>query len=503
MAESVTQADTLKTTPPVTSGNVITSDLLQPKPKVDIPTAQPSSPIAPTALNLAQQELESQLKDTQAQTAAQTLSTRIFNAIPELAGEKQALASEQEKAGVGRLKQELQNINSQILQKQAEIAQDDTKLIASMRAEERRDTLLPFAQSAQAKLQGDAQILRALKNSEIGVLNASVLAKQGDIALALQTAQQAVDVKYAPYKDQINTYKAQLEALEPILKKDDVKQANAQKMKADLALREIAKQEQKEKDLQSMLVNAASQNAPADILALAQKTKDPTQAAMILRQYAGDYYKTELLKQQIATEKTQRAKIAAEIQAKGTQAPVSDATSLQEATKNLKLTEAQSKALAFGQRAVNADKALRQRLQTYDPTTIFSATGRLLRTDNARAFERDLSDFITAVLRKESGATITEDEFARFIPLYSPQGILTNQEDVEQTNLKRDASINALISEAGPASAALSQYKKTVGAVEEVNPFLQAIGKSNVIVPGTSIINKVTDTGDIEFNIPK
>ena len=126
---------------------------------------------------------------------------------------------------------------------------------------------------------------------------------------------------------------------------------------------------------------------------------------------------------------------------------------------NLKLTDSQSKALNFGQRAINADKALRERLQTYDPTTIFSAAGRLLETDNAKAFKRDMGDFITAVLRKESGATITEDEFDRFIPLYSPQGILTNKADIEQTNLKREAAINGLISEAGPAAQILTQYK--------------------------------------------
>jgi hypothetical protein len=136
-------------------------------------------------------------------------------------------------------------------------------------------------------------------------------------------------------------------------------------------------------------------------------------------------------------------------------------------TATLKLTEGQGKALAFAQRAIQADHALRERLKTYDPTTIFAAAGRLAETDNARAFKRDMDDFITAALRKQSGATITEDEFARFIPLFSPQGIMTNKNDVEQTNAKRNAEIDAIISEAGTAAPALNQFKKEFNAASD------------------------------------
>jgi hypothetical protein len=215
-----------------------------------------------------------------------------------------------------------------------------------------------------------------------------------------------------------------------------------------------------------MIVQGASQNAPQDLLTRAKNAKTPSEAAIILGQYAGDYYKTELLKQQIATEKAQRAKIYNDMKPSGvpgaspTSQEIKTSTDLQNATSALSLTEGQGKSLAFAQRAINADKALRERLKTYDPTTVFSAGGRFLETDNARAFKRDMADFITAVLRKESGATITEDEFARFIPIYSPQGILTNQKDVTQTAQKRATAIDALISEAGKAAPYLASYKR-------------------------------------------
>jgi hypothetical protein len=192
---------------------IIDSSVMGNTSQINIPTAQPSTP---PVVNLAEQILQnSQVEDTPTQKLGTDLSTKIYDLLPKLQGETQALADAQKAAGVDTKKQELQAINAQIYKLQAEMNQDDIKLVANSRAEETRNTLLPFAQSAQAKLAGDAAIIRALKSSEIGVLNAQVLAKQGDLQIALDTAKQAVDVKYAPYKEAISIYQQQLEAIKP------------------------------------------------------------------------------------------------------------------------------------------------------------------------------------------------------------------------------------------------------------------------------------------------
>jgi len=239
--------------------SVIDSSVLGTTTKASVPTAAPSSP--PPALNVADQILQqTQVEDTAAQKQATNLSQSIIDLLPKLQGETAALADEQNKAGVSTLKSDLNALNAQILQKQAEIGQSDTQLVAQSRAEETRDTLLPFAQNAQAKLAGDAAILRALKTSEIGVLNARAIAKQGDIALAMETAKQAVDVKYAPYKEAINLYKAQLEALTPILSRDEKKQAQAMQLKTDLALRHLEEEKTKAKENLSLIFTSGLQN---------------------------------------------------------------------------------------------------------------------------------------------------------------------------------------------------------------------------------------------------
>lgn len=249
----------------------------------------------------------SQVEDTNAQKTATNLSTEIFNLIPKLQGESTDLAKAYADTGVASLKADLQTINSQILKKQAEIAQDDVTLVAKMRSEERRDTLLPFAQSGQAKLAGDAAIMRALKNAEIGVLNSSAIAKQGDIELAKETAKDAVDAKYAPYKEMIGLYQAQLTALEPILSKDEKKQASEQALRGQFAMKEIEKVSTFQKKI---LDNAIASGAPVSVINAITKAntiEDITTAGKNYLQSASDKLDLEIKRQQLIKAKNENA----------------------------------------------------------------------------------------------------------------------------------------------------------------------------------------------------
>lgn len=505
--------------------NVITSASLAPVPSVDLSSSfTPQPNLAPGVVAGAQANTNSYQEDYKRYLDMQNTQPQdnsLANMIAGISGDVQSLqgrGNAQQQAenatGVNRFNQELANLNSQrgsklaaYNQSIADQREEQARLESGAAAKGLTTGMLFGQQSAIEKVRAAQNVQSA---AEIGLLDAQILGTQGQVQAAQAAANRAVDLEYQDREATVNTKLKQLELYKPLFDASEKKKADAMAYALKKEEEKLSEEKASKKAVQDILINASSQNAPADLLNRAKNAKTPSEAAMILGQYAGDFYKTELLKQQISTEKAQRSKIYADIQAqqaalKGTSG-VTDTTSLQEATKNLKLTESQSKALAFGQRAVNADKALRERLQTYDPTTIFSAGGRLLKTDNARAFERDLGDFITAVLRKESGATITEDEFSRFIPLYSPQGILTNKKDITQTDLKRDAAINGLISEAGPASSALAGYKASVGKITPVstqNPFTQALGQNTTTIPGTSIVNKVNEDGTINFQLPQ
>lgn len=518
---------TTPTTPPAT---------IQPKPentiplttvsteKVTIPEA-PVSTTTPTFTNEADRILEeSQVEDTEAQQLGNKLSESIFSSLQNLTGEKQALGEAQVASGVGQFKKQLQDINSQILKKQAELQQDDVRLIQSVQNLEQQKIPMEFITGQQQSVQRDAQIARALKASEIGILNASALATQGNIALAMETAQQAVDLKYAPYKEEIALYKSQLEALAPILSRDEKKQAREQELKANLALKDLDKRQANDKALQDILINASSQNAPVDLLNRAKNAKTPSEAAMILGQYAGDFYKTELLKQQISTEKAQRAKIYADMSASeiAAQTPEIDAWVANISSGKAKLSDVPAKlknGVSIGLskttslapevkakiEAAQSTYDLAQELKTLQgkggavgfgwKKSVFSKVPGIdeepiAGTDRANYESkfRQLKDTLAASnLDKIKGAMSDKDiEFLRNI------GTALNLDMGEKAfDIELEKVANTMSKVPGVTPKRVS------------NPFTQALGQNNSTIPGASIVNKVTDDGSVIFTIPK
>jgi hypothetical protein len=269
-------------------------------------------------VNQAEQLLaQTAVAETEAQKASQDLSKSILSLIPNLQGQTQELATQQRAAGLPAMKQNLQNINNQILQKQAELQQDDIRLVQSVQNIEDKPIAMEFITGQQQSVQRNAQIARALKASEIGVLNATALGMQGNISLAEQTAKQAVETKYAPYKEALDTYKLQLEALTPLLNADEKKQAREQEIKTKLAFNDIAKREKNETGITSMVVQASSQGAPSTLVEKARLAKTPSEAASILGAYAGDYWGTKIKIAQYGKLMSENAKIASEVAAGG------------------------------------------------------------------------------------------------------------------------------------------------------------------------------------------
>lgn len=292
----------VSTAPTNNTPAVITPASLQPQPKIELPT--PVIPVAtPVPTNNIASSFLDELALTQneqsAQAGQENIVAKMLENIAGQSGESAFRTELLNTSGIDTLRKDLQGINSQILQKQAELKQDDIKLISNMRNEERRDTLLPFAQMGQAKLAGDAAIMRALKTSEIGVLNALALGKQGDIALAKDMVNEAVDAKFAPYKEQNALYEAQLKAIEPFLTSAEKKQATAQQFKLNQAVKEIDKVSDFQKQI---LSNAISSNAPQSVInaiSKGQSIEEITNAGKGYLQSAADKLELRLKQAQL------------------------------------------------------------------------------------------------------------------------------------------------------------------------------------------------------------
>ena len=89
------------------------------------------------------------------------------------------------------------------------------------------------------------------------------------------------------------------------------------------------------------------------------------------------------------------------------------------------LTESQSKSRIFGARAAQAEKEFEDIFATFDPTAIQqsaqSLLPRRLQSDEFQRFEQGKNNFLLAILRKESGARISDEEIAVGDLQYFPQ----------------------------------------------------------------------------------
>jgi len=97
--------------------------------------------------------------------------------------------------------------------------------------------------------------------------------------------------------------------------------------------------------------------------------------------------------------------------------------------KNKKYTEGQYKAAGFAVRAEQANAGLQSLIEDgYDPTDTMSGLGdqyipdwmEAVKSDNLKSYQQVKNNFISAVLRKESGAAISVDEFKKEEKKYFP-----------------------------------------------------------------------------------
>lgn len=147
------------------------------------------------------------------------------------------------------------------------------------------------------------------------------------------------------------------------------------------------------------------------------------------------------------------------------------------------LTGEQSNAVAFGARALDAQNTLRQ-LESQGVTNggrikqslegvpvVGNALGNAVNslptwagapTDQQQSYEQAQRNFVSAVLRKESGAAISNEEYANEAKKYFPQPG-DSASTIEQKARARDLAIEGLKAQAGPGSALIS------GIIENAN----------------------------------
>lgn len=130
------------------------------------------------------------------------------------------------------------------------------------------------------------------------------------------------------------------------------------------------------------------------------------------------------------------------------------------------LTGEQSNAVAFGARALDAQNMLRQleAAGTTNTNPVYRAVSGLpvvggalggaanfFNSDQQQSYEQAKRNFVSAILRKESGAAIADSEFANEEKKYFPQ-TGDSPATIEQKARARDLAIEAIKAQAGPGA---------------------------------------------------
>jgi len=125
-------------------------------------------------------------------------------------------------------------------------------------------------------------------------LGAQLQAAQGNLALANDMVSQAITAKYEPVQQRIDALKTFYDINKDQLTRFDSKALSEQQGRLAAAEKDLTEKKKNETDIQNMIVTASSQGASPTLVAKASKAKTSSEAAMILGQYAGDYWGTKL-----------------------------------------------------------------------------------------------------------------------------------------------------------------------------------------------------------------
>jgi len=305
--------------------NVITPQNLAPETPTQLSKTQPDTTNYGGVIGGVGESIANDLNfltgkvNTQEQNLAQGQND-ISSLIRNISGQGNELLAEQDRQGVNTETEKYNSLQQTLLdlQGQATSLNREAQAIPLQVQAENKNQLATSQRT-------DVVTTERLRDNALRALS---IAQQSDIAFATATgsqirlkaaqdkANQIVEMKYAPLKAELEIKKQNYEFNKDILERFDKKRAEALGIALKKEEREIEKAEENEKAIEKMLLDATP-NAPANIIASANAVKQrggsALEVAQALGKYGGDYLKTELLKQQIETEKAQRSKIYTDI----------------------------------------------------------------------------------------------------------------------------------------------------------------------------------------------
>ena len=357
--------------------------------------------------------------------------------IPSAGGKGTAQLEAEKAAGIETLKTNLANINGQIQTKLAEYK------VLQVANENRPITMQSIIGSERA-------ILNA-KAADIEFLTAQAQAIQGNLSVAQESVNRAIDLRFSDVESEINIRLQQLKLLEPELTKSEQRRSEAIQLYLNQQNQLIADQKAEQKNLTNYNLDAMSKYPSANI-GINDSYQTTQNKILGSREYK-------------ATIPTPTTPIP------GQPTPEQPIISLT----GKPLTDTQSTSLGYAQRMNDANKIITDLgskftgvLSYISGSTFFP---NILKSEDRQNYEQAQRNFINSILRKESGAAISPSEFDSAAKQYFPQPG-DSQAVIDQKTANRKRSINNLLQSANVSQSVLGGG--TTGNYEE---YLKSIGE--------------------------
>lgn len=203
----------------------------------------------------------------------------IGNLLGQLEGQNAEQAALENQVGRPQLDKDLLELTNKARQQTTEFNQ--AYLNAEGKQQTRAETTV-----AQQNLQRQRAI-------DVMITNSLIAAKQGQIEYANSIVDRAIKAKYEPLKARIETQKFLLEGLK-------TKAAEDRKNKLNLQMKALEKQEEEDKLIQSMIIEAANAGAPLSLIEKAKSAGSAEGVASLVGKYSASYLDRQLKQAQLA-----------------------------------------------------------------------------------------------------------------------------------------------------------------------------------------------------------
>lgn len=223
--------------------------------------------------------------DTKSQQQLEGFQGQLIDEMRKLGGEGADLQAALDKQGVGAAFEQVKSLNLKAAQLKGELEQFDAQTLQDQSNIENQTIPTGLIVGQQAQLEKQRNLARIAKAAELSGTIALSQAYQGNAQLGMQLAQQAVDLKYAPIRNEIDVLKTQIGFASEKLSRDDQKRSQIIGALLDVKMDEISQQHETESKIQSLAIEAAANGAPLSVIEAMKAAGDPATAASIGGQF--------------------------------------------------------------------------------------------------------------------------------------------------------------------------------------------------------------------------